>query len=59
MNLDGAPVITGSFNFTKAAEERNAENVLVIHDPKLARQYLDNWQRHADHSEAYAVEVKV
>ena len=53
MNLDGAPVITGSFNFTKAAEERNAENVLVIHDPKLARQYLDNWQRHADHSEAY------
>ena len=26
-------MITGSFNFTKAAEERNAENLLIIHDP--------------------------
>lgn len=54
MILDGATVITGSFNFTKAAEERNAENVLVIHDPRLARQYLDNWQEHEIHSEPYA-----
>lgn len=26
----GITIITGSFNFTKAAEERNAENLLVI-----------------------------
>jgi phosphatidylserine/phosphatidylglycerophosphate/cardiolipin synthase-like enzyme len=52
--IDGATVITGSFNFTKAAEERNAENLLVIHDPNLARQYLDNWQEHEAHSKPYA-----
>ena len=30
MVIDGGTVITGSFNFTKAAEENNAENLLVI-----------------------------
>ena len=30
MVIDGRIVITGSFNFTKAAEENNAENLLVI-----------------------------
>ena len=30
MVIDGQTVITGSFNFTKAAEENNAENLLVI-----------------------------
>jgi phosphatidylserine/phosphatidylglycerophosphate/cardiolipin synthase-like enzyme len=29
MVIDGATVITGSFNFTKNAEENNAENLLV------------------------------
>jgi phosphatidylserine/phosphatidylglycerophosphate/cardiolipin synthase-like enzyme len=33
---DEAVVITGSFNFTKAAEEHHAENMLVIHDVPLA-----------------------
>jgi phosphatidylserine/phosphatidylglycerophosphate/cardiolipin synthase-like enzyme len=51
--LDGATVITGSFNFTKAAQERNAENLLVIRDPNLARRYRANWQSHADHSDRY------
>ena len=53
MIIDGETVITGSFNFTKAAEEKNAENLLVIHDKKLAEQYAKNWQEHAQHSEAY------
>ena len=30
MVIDSATIITGSFNFTKAAEEKNAENLLVI-----------------------------
>ena len=30
MVLDGATVITGSFNFTKQAETSNAENLVVI-----------------------------
>jgi phosphatidylserine/phosphatidylglycerophosphate/cardiolipin synthase-like enzyme len=53
MVLDGATVITGSFNFTKAAEERNAENLLIIRSQELAKQYLDNWEQHRRHSEEY------
>ena len=54
MILDGSVVITGSFNFTKAAEEKNAENLLVIRDRALAEQYPANWKAHAEHSEPYA-----
>ena len=44
MVMDGHGVITGSFNFTKAAETSNAENVLYIEDaPALAKAYSDNW----------------
>jgi len=54
MILDEENVITGSFNFTKAAEERNAENVLVIRGNKeLAKLYSQNWQWRWDASEAY------
>ena len=52
--IDGATVITGSFNFTKAAEEHNAENLLVIRSPELAAKYTANWQAHAEHSDPYA-----
>ena len=54
MIIDGAVVLTGSFNFTKAAEESNAENLLVIQDAKLAERYLENWKDHLAHSQAYA-----
>lgn len=54
MVIDGETVITGSFNFTKAAEESNAENLLVIRDKKVAERYIKNWQEHAKHSEMYA-----
>ena len=54
MVIDGETVITGSFNFTKAAEESNAENLLVIRDKELAERYTKNWQEHAEHSEVYA-----
>ena len=48
--IDQSVVITGSFNFTKAAEDKNAENLLIIRSKELARPYLDNWRRHRDHS---------
>jgi len=51
MIIDREIVITGSFNFTKAAEEKNAENLLVISSKKLAKHYLDNWLKHKEHSE--------
>jgi phosphatidylserine/phosphatidylglycerophosphate/cardiolipin synthase-like enzyme len=54
MVIDGETVITGSFNFTKAAEEHNAENLLVIQDKKLASLYTRNWEEHEKHSERYA-----
>ena len=54
MVIDNATLITGSFNFTKAAEERNAENLLVLNDvPDLAGTYADNIVAHARHSQAY------
>jgi phosphatidylserine/phosphatidylglycerophosphate/cardiolipin synthase-like enzyme len=53
MVMDGHIVITGSFNFTKAAEENNAENLLVIDDSELAQKYANNWQEHLAHSVPY------
>ena len=53
MILDGRVVLTGSFNFTRQAEDHNAENLLVIRSPQLAELYAANWQSHAEHSDAY------
>jgi phosphatidylserine/phosphatidylglycerophosphate/cardiolipin synthase-like enzyme len=50
MVIDQAVVITGSFNFTKAAETRNAENLLIISDPALAAAYAKNFANHLSHS---------
>ncbi len=50
MIIDGITVITGSFNFTAAAESRNAENLLVVKNKSLAKKYRDNWSRHQKHS---------
>ena len=54
MRADGRTVLTGSFNFTKAADQNNAENLLVIRDDKVAAKYEANWQMHFRHSEFYA-----
>ncbi len=54
MIIDGVTVLTGSFNFTNAAEDKNAENLLVLHDKSLAKKYRDNWNKHSVHSEAYS-----
>ncbi len=54
MIIDGHTVITGSFNFTKAAENGNAENLLVISNaPDLSQRYTSNWKEHLGHSEPY------
>src|SRR6266446_5199439 len=51
MVIDSATILTGSFNFTKAAEEKNAENLLVIQDaPELVKAYEQNIRTHAAHS---------
>jgi phosphatidylserine/phosphatidylglycerophosphate/cardiolipin synthase-like enzyme len=43
--LDGAIVVTGSYNFTRSAEEDNDEDVLIVHDPALASAYLAEFER--------------
>jgi phosphatidylserine/phosphatidylglycerophosphate/cardiolipin synthase-like enzyme len=54
MIIDRAVLNKGSFNFTKAAEEKNAENLLVIRgDPELVKKYLANFEEHLGHSEKY------
>lgn len=49
-----AVLITGSMNFTYAAQYRNAENLLVFRgNPALTDAYLSNWKRHREHAEPY------
>ena len=43
--LDNEIVVLGSYNFTRNAEEKNDENVLIIHDPALASQFLIEFER--------------
>jgi phosphatidylserine/phosphatidylglycerophosphate/cardiolipin synthase-like enzyme len=52
--VDGKTIFTGSFNFTKSAEQSNAENLLIIEgDAKLYAEYLANFEEHLGHSERY------
>lgn len=54
MIVDRAVLITGSFNFTRAAEERNAENILLIRGNRpLLDRYVINFIDHRDHSVRY------
>ena len=43
--IDGALVITGSYNFSRAAQEENDENLLLIYSPAIAEQYLIEFSR--------------
>lgn len=46
-----AVLLTGSYNFTHAAQYRNAENLLLLRgNPVLADAYAANWRRHRIHS---------
>ena len=46
MVIDGTAVQLGSFNYTAAAANRNAENVLLLMDaPSIAAQYATEWKR--------------
>ena len=51
--IDDHTLITGSYNFSKAAEYRNAENLLIIKNPQLAQKYLQNWKTRAEVSTPY------
>lgn len=56
--IDGRTVVGGSFNFTKAAQRRNAENVTFIRSREVAGWYLDNWQARLAVSRPYDVAAR-
>jgi phosphatidylserine/phosphatidylglycerophosphate/cardiolipin synthase-like enzyme len=44
--IDDKHVQTGSFNYTMSAQQRNAENVIVLwNQPSIAAAYAGEWQR--------------
>lgn len=43
--IDNTTTITGSYNPTRSATEKNDENILIIHDKEIARSYLDEFNR--------------
>lgn len=50
-----AAVITGSYNWTYAAQYKNAENVLILrHNPEIVNAYAANWRRHYAEALPYA-----
>jgi len=51
-----ATTITGSYNFTVAAQWHNAENVVILRDNReVARAYRDNWLRLKAHATPWPV----
>lgn len=42
--VDEQIVITGSYNFSSNAENRNDENLVIVHNPALAQMYLQEFQ---------------
>lgn len=45
MIIDGSIVVTGSYNFSRSAETRNDENLIVIYDQDIADFYMQEFQR--------------
>lgn len=46
-------MIGGSYNFTAAAQKRNAENVTFIDSSEVAKQFSDNWDSRLKVSRAF------
>ncbi len=53
MIVDRNTVITGSMAFTAEAEEKNAENIVIIRSENVAGDYITNWKAHKEHAEEY------
>ncbi len=50
-SLPTCAVVTGSYNFTHAAQSKNAENLLVLKGNRpVCEAYEKNWRRHRQHS---------
>jgi len=49
--VDESIVVLGSYNFSQNAEERNDENLMIIYNPVIARQFLFEFQRVQDQAQ--------
>ncbi len=43
--IDGRVVLTGSFNWTRSAERRNDENLVVIRGKEVAQKFEENFEK--------------
>lgn len=55
MIIDEEIVLTGSFNFTKAAQTRNVENSVCLRSKNIAKQYKQHWQERYEKSVPYDI----
>ncbi|MBB3567205.1 phospholipase D family protein [Rhizobium sp. BK491] len=51
--IDGRLTIGGSYNYTAAAQKRNAENVTFTESREIARQFMTNWDSRLKVSRAF------
>jgi phosphatidylserine/phosphatidylglycerophosphate/cardiolipin synthase-like enzyme len=42
--IDDKTVVTGSYNFTEKANEKNNENAIVVHNEEFASRYEDEFE---------------
>ena len=48
--VDEKIVAFGSYNFSQSAEERNDENIIIIYNPEIARQFMLEFARVRSHA---------
>lgn len=44
--IDAKTVITGSYNWTQKAEQQNDENVIILHNPDVAKIYQERFKKY-------------
>ena len=49
--IDERIVIMGSYNFSKSAEERNDENIIVVYNSNMAKEFLKEFDRVQEQAE--------
>lgn len=51
--IDGSTVITGSMNWSRAGDESNSEDLVIIRDKTIAAEYIDHYQKLLDQAHPY------
>ena len=43
--LDGGTLLTGSYNWTRGAAEKNYENLVLLEEPSLVAEFLGQFEK--------------